>query len=156
MKQPFAIDLRNNKLTEADLLSLVEAIYPDPDKPDSNQINDAAVVLMSAALIGTTNTSRLDQFTSYGRTFISAIKFNMENSHLWSDGQYDASAWLSSKGAIDHVRLFDDVEVAMGWAWTPEADSLDSIDPCGGTKANTLRSPQSMRKGEKSARKLRR
>jgi hypothetical protein len=51
IKPTFDIDLRNNKLTAADLLSLVEAIYPDPDKPDSNPINDVAVVLMSAALI---------------------------------------------------------------------------------------------------------
>ena len=134
MKQTFAIDLRNNKLTAADLLSLARTMYRGVDDPDEysgpHPVTAIAAVLMSAAFIGTIDTVRLKRFTGYSPGFISAIKFNMENNHLWSDGRYDASAWLSSKGAVDRDRLYDDVEVAMGWVWTEEADSTHSTESC--------------------------
>ena len=136
MKRTFAIDLRNDDLTAAHLLSMARTMYPGVDDPDEyagpypHPVNATAVVLMSAALIGTIDTVRLKHFTGYSRAFISAIKVNMENSHLWSDGRYDASAWLSPKGAIDGDRLFDDVQVAMGWVWAVEADSRDTTEPC--------------------------
>ena len=145
MKQTFAIPLRKNELTAADLLSMARTLDPGVDDPGEcegpypNAVNAAKVVLMSAALLGTTNTVRLEQFTGYSRTFISAIKFNMENNHLWSDGRYDASAWLSAKVAIDDDLLSEDVEVAMGWAWTPEADSDDAIDPWSSVGRNAVR-----------------
>lgn len=132
-KQTFAVPLRKNELTAADLLSMARTLDPgvdeDPDDPNPNSVNAAKVVLMSAALLGTTNTIRLEQFTGYSRPFISAIKFNMENNHLWCDSRYAASSWLFANVTIDDDLLSEDVEVAMGWAWTQEADSADSIDP---------------------------
>ena len=138
VKQTFAIDLRNDDLTAEDLLSTARRMYPpcvgypfEWDEPYPDPLYATAVVLMSAALIGTTNAVLLEEFTGYRREFITAIKFNMKNSHLWSDGQYDASAWLSSKGAIDPDRLYDDAQVALGFCWMPDADSDDPTDACG-------------------------
>ena len=138
MKQTFAIDSRNNDLTAADLLSVVRTMYPDVEDPDEyagppypHPVNATTVVLMSAVTLDTTDVAKLVQFTGYSHPFISAIRVNMENSRLWSDGRYDASAWLSSTGTIDDDRLFDDVDVAIGICWTPDADSGHAADPCG-------------------------
>jgi hypothetical protein len=138
MKHPFGVYLRSKKTTAEDLLSLVRAMYPETEDPDltghegpePHPVNAIAVVLLSAALLGTTDVVRLKRFTGYSRAFISAIKSNMENSRLWVEDRCDTSAWLSSSGAIDHDPFLEDVEVGMGLVWTQEADEHVLVDPC--------------------------
>ena len=119
----------------ADLRPILQTVYPELEDERDNDGYDhpmAAVglVLLSAAIIGTIETSELVLFTAYSRHFISAITLNMQNNKLWMEGRYDVSTWLSSDGTIDQAGFWDHIEIACGTLWQPAADSNISADTC--------------------------
>ena len=119
-----------------DLRPIMQALFPDDE--DGREVNKnyehpmtaVGLVLMSAAIIGTTKAARLIFFTGYSRSFISAITFNMQNNQLWVGGRYDASTWLCADGTIDGEGLLTHVEVACGNEWMPAADPDIAADTC--------------------------
>jgi hypothetical protein len=110
--------------------------YPDANDPPEHEHPMVAVgiVLLSSAILGTANIEKLVKFTGYSRPFISAIAFNMENNKLWVDGQYGEDQygrWFSPDGSIDDDNEFwENIGIACGTAWEPEAHSDASLDPC--------------------------
>ena len=121
--------------TVADLRLIMHALFPEVDDradPENAEHPMTAVglVLLSAAVIDTTEATKLALFTGYRHRFISAITFNMQNNRLWVDGQYDATEWLRSDGTIDADTLWDHVEFACGDLWMPSAHSDIAADPC--------------------------
>lgn len=88
------------------------------------------LVLLSAAILGTTNPTKLVLFAGYSRQFISAISFNMENNQLWVNGHYQASSWLSSDGKIDERRFWDHIEFGCSTTTIPTCDKETVIDAC--------------------------
>jgi hypothetical protein len=53
------------------------------------------VILISSAMLGTTDTDKLTQFTGYSKRFVQGISINMENSSLWKKGKYNSSSWFA-------------------------------------------------------------
>jgi len=90
----------------------------------------AGLVLLSAAIFGTTDHTKLILFTGYSRQFISAISLNMENNQLWVDGQYKSWSWLSSDRKIDERGLWDHIEFGCGTERIPTCDREIVIDAC--------------------------
>src|SRR5271169_6026064 len=94
-------------LTVADLRPIMQVMFPAvEDERDDNEkyehpMTAVGLVLLSAAIISTTEATKLVLFTGYSRPFISAITFNMQNNQLWVGGRYDASTWLSLDGTIN-------------------------------------------------------
>ena len=90
--------------TVADLRPIMQVMFPAvEDERDDNEkyehpMTAVGLVLLSAAIISTTEATKLVLFTGYSRPFISAITFNMQNNQLWVGGRYDASTWLSLDG----------------------------------------------------------
>lgn len=83
-----------------------------------------AVVLFSAAILGTTNVKALSEFTGFSREYVEAIESNMANNGLWKQGQYIALAWLKDNGDIEENEFTDHVEAALGSLWfSDEASS---------------------------------
>ena len=124
-----------NIRTMHDLRPIMDDLFPDVDDRDDpgnpeHPMTAVGLVLLSAVVIGTTETTKLALFTGYSRRFISAITFNIQNNRLWVDGHYDASEWLRSDGTIDADRLWDHVEFACGNLWMSSADSDVAADPC--------------------------
>ena len=123
-------------LAVKDLRPILQAMYPDvEDGRDDNEnyehpLTAVGLVLMSAAIIGTTEAAKLTLFTGYSRSFISAITLNMRNNHLWIDSRYDVSTWLSSDGTIDADALWTHIEIACGNEFVPAAHPHLSSDPC--------------------------
>jgi hypothetical protein len=107
----------------------VENERPD-NEPYEHPMTAVGLVLMSAAFMGTSETTKLILFTGYSRAFVSAISSNMQNNQLWEDCQYDASPWLSPNGSIDAECLWTHIEVACGNEWMPQASLETSADPC--------------------------
>jgi hypothetical protein len=100
------------------------------DDDGSNPMTAAGIVLLAAGMHGITAPSELVQFTSYGRSFTSAIIFNLQNNGLWTSGHYDASSWLSPGGELNDREFWDHVSAACGELWLPEGDSNLSVDTC--------------------------
>ncbi len=118
--------------TGRDLLLVMQFLYPDVDddqEPYEHPMTAVGVVLLSAALVGTTKVNGLSRFTGYSRHFISAIVTNMQNNKLWIEG-YDCSRWLSPDGTIDKTNLWEHIDLACGDLWLPTADTAVSADPC--------------------------
>ncbi len=117
--------------TVEDTRTILRTRYPDPEDPDSEHpMALAGILLLSAAILGTTDAKTLIQFTGYSPEFISAITFNMQNNKLWFDGRYDHSGWLSSDGNIDDVGFWDHISAACGDLWFPKGDAHMAIDAC--------------------------
>lgn len=120
----------------ADLRQIMHGMYPEveDERPDNDPyehpMTAIGVVVLGAAIMGTTDASRLMLFTGYSRPFISAITLNMQNNQLWVDGRYDASSWLSSDGTIAEKCLWDHIEIACGSQWMPEGDTDIEADTC--------------------------
>jgi hypothetical protein len=116
---------------------MMQTMFPDVENersdnnPYEHPMTAVGIVLMSAAAIGTIDSTTLAHFTGYSRPFLLAITFNMENNHLWVDGRYDTSTWLLSDGPIDADGLWEHIDIACGTVWMPTADSNVSTDPCG-------------------------
>jgi hypothetical protein len=109
--------------------------YPDPeDQPGHEHPMDAVgIVLLSSAILGTANVEKLVKFTGYSSTFISAIAFNMENNKLWVDGEYREEQywrWFSPDGSVEDQEFWENIGIACGEVWVPEAHSEDSMDTC--------------------------
>jgi hypothetical protein len=102
----------------------------DDDAPYEHPMTAVGVVLMSAAIMGTTEPMKLILFTGYSRAFIAAITLNMQNNHLWLDGRYGVLNWLSQDGKIDADCLWTHIEFACGNMWRPTADRASVADPC--------------------------
>ena len=123
-------------LTVADLWPIMQFLYPEvEDERNDNENHEhpmtpVGLVLLSAAVVGTTKARDLVLLTGYSRPFISAIIVNMQNNKLWIDGLYDCSEWLSSDGTIDKARFWDHIEIACGSLWLPVGDTCVSADPC--------------------------
>lgn len=91
--QTTARDLRKDTtlsklLAAKDLRPIMQAMYPDvEDGREDNEnyehpMTAVGLVLLSAAIIGTTEAAKLTLFTGYCRSFISAITLNMRNNLL--------------------------------------------------------------------------
>jgi hypothetical protein len=134
MNRTFTIvGLRAKKSTSADLLSMMRRMFPGTDNPDcpyEHPLNAIGVVLLSAAIFGTTDVAKLSQFTGYSCPFISSIRAHMENNGLWADGRYDTSMWLRSDGTIDGDRLWEHVMFAEGDLYVAEGVHRISAEPC--------------------------
>ena len=122
--------------TVADLRLVMQFLYPDDEDDRDEEENcehpmtAVGVVMLSAALVGTTKVKELARFTGYSRHFVSAIVINMQNNKLWIDGLYDCSSWLSPDGAIDKRGLWEHIDLACGVLWLPGCDSDVSADTC--------------------------
>lgn len=98
--------------------------FPDP-YPESLTVRAyraVAGLLLSAAILGTAEPRRLQEFTGYHAAFIAGVAWNMINSHLWNPSGYDCSSWLGSEGTIEDSRFLSDVDIALGSVWSPDAD----------------------------------
>ena len=131
--------------TAEDIRRALQARYPDVEEDESaielsgfiheNPFTAIGVVLISAALLGTTDVDRLAAFTRYSRAFIRAIAWNMENSGLWKDGKYNCSDWSASGNLLprneheDH-EFWDHISIGEGSMWNKDANSHDSVDSC--------------------------
>jgi hypothetical protein len=120
------------RFTVEDLRRIMRAKYPDPaeEEGDEHPMTAVGVVLLSAAIMETTDAQTLIRFTGYGREFISAITLNMQNNRLWIDDRYDRLGWLFSDGAMDLNCFWDHIEAACGELWFPESDPTRSVDTC--------------------------
>jgi len=88
------------------------------------------VVLLGLALLEMKSIRQQMAFNGYGYEFLSAIRLNMQNNQLWTNGQYDCSAWLRRNGTIDEDNLWHHIELACGYQLSLDAASDASIDPC--------------------------
>ena len=113
------------------LRSQYNDLETDVSAPDSEHpIEAVATVLLSSAVLGTTDSDRLVRFTGYSRQFVSGIALNMRNNRLWGHGQYDCSGWFDPQGGIfDDRRFWEDHQVALGIMWRPSVEPI-SIDVC--------------------------
>ena len=121
--------------TVADLRPIMHALYAEVEddryyRHCEHPMTAAGLVLLSAAIFGTTDHTKLILFTGYSRQFISAISLNMENNQLWVDGQYKSWSWLSSDGKIDERGLWDHIEFGCGTERIPTCDREIVIDAC--------------------------
>jgi hypothetical protein len=120
----------------ADLRLVMQFLYPDVENDrDDNEnyehpMTAVGLVLLSAALIGTTKARELVRVTGYSRQFISAIATNMQNNKLWIDRLYNCSGWLSPDGTIDKESLWEHIDLACGDLWLPGCDAGVSADTC--------------------------
>jgi hypothetical protein len=123
-------------LIVSDLRPILQAMYPDVEDGREDHENyehpmtAVGLVLMSAAIMDTTQAAKLIRFTGYSRLFLSAITFNMQNNQIWIDGRYDASTWLFRDGTIDAEELWTHIEIACANQWVPDADPHLAADPC--------------------------
>ena len=123
-------------LSVADLRSIMQGMYPEVEddrgnnEPYEHPMTAVGLVLLSAAILGTSKPSKLAVFTGYSRSFISAITLNMQNNRLWIDGRYDTSTWLSSDGSIAASCFWEHIEVACGVLWMPAGDTHIAADTC--------------------------
>ena len=122
-------------LSVADLRPIMQGMYPEvEDDRDDNDyehpMTAVGLVLLSAAIMGTSEASKLTVFTGYGHSLISAITLNMQNNRLWIDGRYDSSTWLSSDGSIPASCFWEHIEVACGVLWMPAGDTHIAVDAC--------------------------
>jgi len=119
-------------VTIAVLRTLMNVMFPDVDdgEDDENVLTAVGIVLLSAAIIGSTDATKLISFNGYSLPFISAITINEQNNQLWVDSRYDASTWLSSDGTIDDECLWEHVDFACGDLRMPTADPKVEADPC--------------------------
>lgn len=110
--------------------------YPEVNEPPEEEppMMAVAAVLLSAIILQTTELEKLVKFTGYSPAFIAAITSNMKHNKLWVAGRYmeaSYSLWLSNDRIVfDDDRFWADIEVACGMAWTSEAQSFVSLDPC--------------------------
>jgi hypothetical protein len=73
--------------------------------------------------------TKLQQFTGYHAAFIASIAWNMRNNRLWTPATYDTSSWQSASGQMDDRLFLEDVDVALGTVWCPDAECPnDAID----------------------------
>src|SRR6266550_7777465 len=126
----------SKSFTVVDLRPIMQFLYPevederDDDDPYEHPMTAVGIVLLSAAVMGTTKAKQLILFTGYSRSFISAILINMQNNKLWLDGKYDCSPWISADGTIDKTEFWDHIEIACGSLWLPVGDTSISMDTC--------------------------
>ncbi len=84
-------------------------------------------LLFSAAVLGTVEPHKLQAFTGYHPAFIAAVAWNMRNSRLWTANGYDSSQWLSSSGEMNNEAFLEDVGVAFGDVWCPDAEFPEDV-----------------------------
>jgi hypothetical protein len=89
----------------------------------------AAVVLLCAAYLETTDPVRLSSFTGYSHDFLAAVEFNMRNNDLWSETGYKNDSWFLD-GVHDQRELFNHIAIACGHWWTDGANVHATTDPC--------------------------
>jgi hypothetical protein len=109
-------------------------LYPHIGTELSKHVGDSlialGVVLLSAAMLNTTDVVTLVRFTGYSANFVSAVAFNMTNTKLWRDGRYDTSSWRRADETIDEELFYDHVATAEGDLLTPACDNTISAEPC--------------------------
>ena len=104
--------------------------FPDPE-PELFCVRAYRAIcslLFSAALLGTVEPRRLQEFTGYHPAFIAGVAWNMTNNRLWTRSGYDTSGWLSSDGKMDDGQFVDEVDVALGTVWSPDAEFSGRCD----------------------------
>ena len=120
-----------NRLTFEWVEQFIETRFPDPE-PEIlcvRAYRAVASVLLSAAVLQTVEPSKLQQFTGYHPAFIASVAWNMRNGKLWTATGYDTARWLSASGEMNDLLMLEDVEVAWGTGWSPDAEfPHDAID----------------------------
>ncbi len=101
--------------------------FPDEDGPDSVW-GAMAKLLLSAAVVGTTDPMKLARFTGYPVEFVLAIVGNMRNNKRWIPDGYDASRWWPLSGELHDNEFTEDMEASLGSLWYPGAESDQSVD----------------------------
>ena len=106
--------------------------FPDPE-PNLDCVKAyraTASLVFSAAILNCGEPTPLRRFTRYPAAFIAAVAWNMNNNRLWSSFGYNSSHWLRSTEEMDDRLFFEDVDVALGNVWCPNAefpnDAFDS------------------------------
>ena len=123
-------------LKAKDLRGVMHAMYPavedgrDDKGSYEHPMTAVGIVLLSAALLGTTQAKHLTAFTGYSVHFVSAIALNMQNNRLWTERRYDHSAWLLEDETIDAEQLWEHIEIACGMLWMSDADTSIFSDTC--------------------------
>jgi hypothetical protein len=120
-----------NRLTFGWVRHFIEARFPDPEPeiPCVRAYRAVASVLLSAVVLETVEPTKLQQFTGYHAAFIASVAWNMRNNKLWTPTTYDTSCWQSASGQMDDRLFLEDVDVALGTAWCPDAEfPNDAID----------------------------
>ena len=127
--------------TAEDLRKAFTDRYPDVENHEfslehsgfahEHPLTAIGVVLLSAVVLGTTDVSKLVEFTKYSERFVRAIALNMENSRLWKDGKYH-STWSSHSllpiNESEDACFWDHILIAEGSQWAADAETDTSID----------------------------
>jgi hypothetical protein len=114
----------------ADDLRRIAKTHCGDDDEGEHTMTAAGVVLLAAGMHDITAPSELVHLTGYGRSFISAVIFNLQNNHLWIDGRYDASSWLTLEGIIKSGEFRDHIRAACGELWLPAGNSELGVNTC--------------------------
>jgi hypothetical protein len=118
--------------TPDSLRQFMRSRYPgvEDEGDDEHPLTAIGVVLLSAVILGTTDTEELIRFTGYSREFVSAIAVNMEDNRAWWNGRYDLVGWLLTDGTIDDCLFWEHINVACAMVSLPGALYKAEADPC--------------------------
>lgn len=93
-----------------------------------NTWDATAILLFSAAVLGTTDPNILAKFTGYNMGFVCAVAWNMRNNGLWTATRYMPKDWSPETGVDDHSPFWEEVRVGYGWLWYEGAESEQSVE----------------------------
>ena len=96
---------------------------PEWDPSPGNIYDATAVVLFSAAVLGTTIPAILAKFTGYNIGFICAVAWNMLNNKLWTVTQCCTQNWSLESGIDDYGVFWEEVSAGTGDLWFRDAES---------------------------------
>jgi len=97
------------------------------DPSAENGWDATAILLFSAAVLGTTDPWTLARFTGYGVGFVCAVAWNMRNNRLWTATRYLPKRWSLEGGIDDRSPFWEEVSVGCGSQWEPGAESEESV-----------------------------
>ncbi|HKW18321.1 MAG TPA: hypothetical protein VJO35_12515 [Terriglobales bacterium] len=120
------INLRDIR-TRIDVARYLQDTSPEWEHDVTNSWDAIAILLLSAAVIGTTAPCMLARFTGYDLGFICAVAWNMRNNGLWTATQYKMT-WSPDVGVCDLSSFWDEVSVGSGSLWCEDAESKLSVD----------------------------
>jgi hypothetical protein len=97
------------------------------DPSGGNGWDATAILLFSAAVLGTTDPEILARFTGYDVGFVCAVAWNMRNNGLWTATQYLPKRWSLETGIDDRSPFWEEVSVGCGSQWEQGAESKSSV-----------------------------
>lgn len=119
-----------SKIRLQDIKQLMYAEYGDSEEDVTHPMTQVGIVLLSAAVLDTTEAAALRKFTMCSRDVISAITFNMQNNGLWTNRGYDCSSWFNCGVIMSGEEFWNHIGAACGELWFPGADRNLAIDTC--------------------------